>query len=801
METMQRNGFRPPNSEQEKWAARGLLILARHDPDGARELNQVGFNRTDTAFGRSLAEQVRRYGRLSDRQWSAAIKLCRKYHRQIGECPENDDVQTPRTASRREPPPAAPPPLPFRVIMREDAFVAERTGYEDRHVLKAAGFWWHPQPCTREETTGKACRACKAGVPGNRWYTFFAHCASKLMKHAEGEALERLQARETSIERSRAGDADIDVPGPPGLSYMPFQRAGISYLRDHPRTILGDEMGLGKTIQVLGLINLLPEIKRILIICPASLRLNWLNEARRWLLRDFRSYVADSTDPVPPTANLVITNFEKARNPYHLDSLASRPWDFVIVDEAHFLKNPSAKRTRAILKGAWLKQPLGLGEWELYFKRPAKDPACEVTQIPPLVRAPRVALLTGTPMLNKPMEIQSLAATCDPKEFGNRKAFGNRYCAGTYDRFGHWDVSGASNLPELQERLRSLCMIRRLKKDVLTELPAKVRQVVMLPRNGAAGLISKEEDTWREHARDLYDRAARVELARASGNEEQYAQEAQALREEQTTAFAALAKVRHQLALAKVPIVLEHARSAIESSGKVLIFGHHRDVLEALLAGLKEHNPVLLYGGMSIEKKEHAVETFQTNPECKAFLGSISAAGVGLTLHAAHVVIFAELDWVPANLTQAEDRAHRIGQNESVLVQHLVFDGSLDARMAHKIIEKQAMADMALDAPAEKFNASDLIGADHRHVVAGTNVLPISPELRETARRGLRTILNSHTAALTPVDSRIAKALAHKLERDAQAALALSLVAKYLKGTKEAEAAADYFRSYNNAKA
>lgn len=781
--------FRAAGNSLEAWAQAGIIRLAAMDGDHAAELNDIGFNRYDTEFGHSLADALKRYGRLSEKQWRAAIRLCLKYRRQLVKAPSD-----PKDHLAKPLPPTPPPPAkkdPLKITMIEGVFVAVGAAYEDRHKLKSAGFWWHPKPCERPH-----CRACKAGVPESCWYTHYDHCAAGLIDYAEGEALEALKRREKSIERSRAADADLEIPAPEGLSYMPFQVAGVSYVRDHPRSILGDEMGLGKTIQVLGLLNLDPSIERVLIICPASLRLNWLHECRRWLIRDWRTYVADSTDPVPPSARLVITNYEKVRNPHHLDSLASRSWDLVVIDEAHYLKNPRAQRTKAILQGAWLVQ--NRDEWKLAWKQPSKEPGVNVTRLPALVACKRLLLLTGTPMLNKPMEIQTLAKACSPREFGNRVAFGNRYCGGTYDSWGHWDTSGCTNLPELQERLRSHCMIRRLKKDVLTELPAKVRQVVLLPPNGAAGLIGKEEDTWAKYREELYERAAKVELARAAGNHDQYAEEVAQLQELQMVAFTEMAAVRHELALAKVPAVLEHARSAVESSEKVVIFAHHRDVLDSFREGLRDFNPVLLYGGMSAKAKDEAVQTFQNDPECRVFLGGISAAGVGLTLHAAHVVIFGELDWVPANISQAEDRTHRIGQRQSVLVQHLVFDGSLDARMAHKIIQKQEVSELALDRVDGKTTIGELIGADHHHVSAGRNLLPVSPELRETARRAVSRILSEMSSnKLTPVDHRIAQALAKdRLEKDGQAALALSLAAKYLRREPEGQAAKEYFESY-----
>ena len=153
--------------------------------------------------------------------------------------------------------------------------------------------------------------------------------------------------------------------------------------------------------------------------------------------------------------------------------------------------------------------------------------------------------------------------------------------------------------------------------------------------------------------------------------------------------------MRKRVALAKVAMVIEHVEDALES-GKVILFGHHREALEAFAAHFGKR-AVLVYGGMTDQDKENSKERFQNDPACDLFIGGLKVAGVGLTLTASSHVIFAELDWVPGNVTQCEDRAHRIGQRESVLVQHLVLEGSLDAHMARVIVEKQGVADAALD--------------------------------------------------------------------------------------------------------
>jgi superfamily II DNA or RNA helicase len=277
---------------------------------------------------------------------------------------------------------------------------------------------------------------------------------------------------------------------------------------------------------------------------------------------------------------------------------------------------------------------------------------------------------------------------------GNYIAWGyaSKNCNAHNNGYG-WDFSGASNLEELQDRLRSTIMVRRLKSQVLTELPAKRRQVIELPANGSAGLVARENAAWDSKQDALDQLRARVELAKASDNLNDYTVAVEALREGQGAAFAEMAKLRHDIGMAKFPQVVDYVRDALESS-KVIVFAHHLDVVGGLVAEFPQ--AAVVTGETPADQRQGMVEKFQTNPECNIFIGNLAAAE-GLTLTAATHVIFAEGQWVPGKLAQMEDRAHRIGQTESVLISYLVLEGSLDAVMAQACVEKMDVADLALD--------------------------------------------------------------------------------------------------------
>ena len=370
-------------------------------------------------------------------------------------------------------------------------------------------------------------------------------------------------------------------------------------------------------------------------MAPKSLLLNWQREAEKWLTR---------------TVELTIINYDMV---WKRADLTERNWDLVVYDESQHLKNPKAKRTVASLA----------------------------------IPAKRRVFLTGTPILNRPVELWPMVNAIDPDGMGKSFfGFAQRYCGAKQVRAGRkmvWDFTGASNLEELQDKMRQGFMVRRLKADVLKELPAKRRQIIPLEANGASSILRAEKK--------LIEQLGFEEAARAL--------------EGQSAAFTEMAKLRHDLGVAKVEKALDHIKDMLDSVEKVIVFAHHHDVIDGLQAGLDEFGCVTVTGQTPGADRQAAVDRFQADPTCRVFLGNIKAAGVGLTLTAASTVVFVESDWTPGWMQQAEDRAHRIGQTESVLVQYLVFDGSMDAVLAQTLVSKADISDRALD---REVNPKDL---------------------------------------------------------------------------------------------
>lgn len=557
-----------------------------------------------------------------------------------------------------------------------EGFFVLVSDYEDRFIAKQAGLRWHPGPSCRK----KSCPVCKAEL-GKVWWTQDILKALELIEHAgdslrasillrAGPAAEKHREDKRRAERavkikklamnrtraaSRATDAAIEVPSPPGCEYLPYQRAAIAFGLAHPNVLIADEMGLGKTIEALGVINSDPKALRVLIVCPASLKLNWERECARWLVDRGPVGVAGKT--FPKQANVVIINYD-ILGKWKKELKGS--WDVLVADECHFVKNKEAQRSKALYA----------------------------------IESKRKLFLTGTPILNRPLELWTILSALAPEEFDDFWKFARRFCNPLKTNFG-WEFLGATNLPELHELLSGTIMVRRTKAQVLPDLPAKRRQVIEFSSDKLGSLIAGETEAWLEHKRRLKELRALRRKGANSG-----AEELAEMRAGINTAFGDLSKLRQKTALAKVPLVVEHLKSVLEETEKVVVFAHHRAVIAELYEAFST-TAVTLTGEDSVEARQAAVDSFQGDTACRMFIGSITASGLGLTLTAAAHVVFAELDWVPANLTQAEDRTHRIGQTDSVLIQHLVLQDSLDARMIGTLLEKQQIMDQVVDGTSQ----------------------------------------------------------------------------------------------------
>jgi SWI/SNF-related matrix-associated actin-dependent regulator 1 of chromatin subfamily A len=448
------------------------------------------------------------------------------------------------------------------------------------------------------------------------------------------------------------------VPAPEGLAYFPYQLEGIRFVLEREGTLLADEMGVGKTIQAIGVINADPTIQKVLIVCPVVMRLVWKRELGHWLSFQ-RTIGVVGIDRDPADKQIIICNYDRLSTPWLRSKLGRHQWDLAILDESHFCKSLDARRTRLATS----------------------------------IQAERRLALSGTPLLNHPTELLPILTWLDPATWPKKKwfDFGQRYGGAVFNGFG-WQYTGATNLDELSAKLRSSVMIRRTKSEVLPDLPAKRRTVIELePDDDIAQLVRAELVAF-----ERFEAAAQQEEA-GDTRDNGYRNAIKKLKPVWKKEWDNLAIVRHQTAIAKVPYVVEFVSEALTAgNSKIVLWCHHRAVANELLKGLVSYNPVLMLGGMLPLERQRAIDTFQTDPASRVFIGGITAAGIGITLTAASHCVFAELSWVPAEISQAEDRLHRIGAKDNVLVQHLVMSGSLDAIMARRLLAKQKTLDAVL---------------------------------------------------------------------------------------------------------
>jgi SWI/SNF-related matrix-associated actin-dependent regulator 1 of chromatin subfamily A len=417
---------------------------------------------------------------------------------------------------------------------------------------------------------------------------------------------------------------DIDYSKYDHRPPLTHQKEAIEKLVGSKRFILADDMGLGKTTSTI-IAALETGVKKILIICPASLKINWQREIENYTDRSV--YISEGKK-FSTEDDFVIVNYDILKNfhdadPKKRDSslLFQSNFDLVILDEAHMISNAQAQRTKIINS----------------FVKDIK----------------RVWLLTGTPMTSRPMNYYNLLSIIESPVAQNWMAYAIRYCQGYQFMAGKrkvWNVQGASNLEELRDRT-SKQTLRRLKEDVL-DLPDKIISPVYLR------LSSRDYEEMMGEYYDWYENKT---------------DESSSL----TVQFSKLMKVRKIIANEKVKHTIEFVENILEQGKKVIIFTNFTDTLQMIHNHFGKQS-VYLDGSCSKPQRQYAVDQFQDNEKIKVFVGNLKAAGVGLTLTSAEVVIMNDLSFVPAEHAQAEDRAYRYGQKNNVLVYYPLFDNTIE---------------------------------------------------------------------------------------------------------------------------
>jgi len=417
---------------------------------------------------------------------------------------------------------------------------------------------------------------------------------------------------------------------------MEHQKVAIEKLLANDRYILADDMGLGKTTSAI-IASMESGAKKVLIICPASLKINWQREIENY--SDKKTLIVEGKK-WGSTFDYYIINYDIIKNYHSMESVAlgeeirqpilKEKFDLVIIDEAHYISNPTAQRTKLI-----------------------NDIVDKI---------PKVWLLTGTPMTSRPINYYNILKIVQSPIALNWQTYVKRYCGGyqfTVNGKKIWNTGGATNLDELRDRTKNL-VLRRMKTDVL-DLPDKIITPIFL-----------------ELKSTFYDEELEDFMRITNDNKN---------KESISITINRLMKVRQVIAYEKVEYTSEIIDRCLEQGKKVIVFTNFTMTLDMLHEKYKK-NSVVLDGRMSKEKRQQSVDRFQNEDKIKIFISNIIAGGVGITLTSAEVVIMNDLSFVPAHHSQAEDRAFRYGQKKNVIVYYPIFENTME-KIVYNILNKK----------------------------------------------------------------------------------------------------------------
>ena len=421
-----------------------------------------------------------------------------------------------------------------------------------------------------------------------------------------------------------------------------FQVKGIEFLEaTRGRALLGDDMGLGKTLQVLGYLALHPEITPVIIVCPANAKYEWDHQIIQHS-KSLRAEVVGGRKPYKIGAHIVIINYDILSHwiPY---LMTLKPAG-LIMDECHYVKNLRVARTKSCKK---------------------LSAVCKV-----------VIPLSGTPIVNRPSEFFPVLNMIQPQKFSSFWRYAFRYCSPKRAFRGQgWDFSGSANTQELHNKVAPI-MLRRKKREVLSELPPKQRIPIFIEISNRREYM-KAKDEFLEWYKENYGVEKAAKAAKAEG-------------------FVRLGKLRQLVAKGKIKAVETWINDYLESTdGKLVVFAYHRAIFEHFVEAYKD---ICACGGGASEQRHQEIDRFQNDPKCRLFVGTIKADNQAITLTAANAVLFIEQGWTPGEHDQAEDRINRIGQKaDSITAYYFLGQDSVDEYIWELIEQKREIITKILD--------------------------------------------------------------------------------------------------------
>ncbi len=532
--------------------------------------------------------------------------------------------------------------------------------------------------------------------------------AEKLIRYCDQPALFQIKSLKDGIYKSVVQSANAEsnfrILHNPAVTPRPYQLAGVEYILPRPAVLLADEQGIGKTLQAIFTMNMRQNVEG-LIVCLAISKYHWLKEARKGMIGTIKAYIYEPEKirwyesrltNHPKTTTLHIINYDLLNKYY--ERLKLTPYNFFVADECQKVKNKNSFRSKA-------SQELARkAKWKL--------------------------LITGTPIFNKPKDLFAFLNIIDPDVFSNFDVFAEKFCGGRKikkdgekKKTMQYD-DGATNMSELNILLRANYMLRRMIKDVLKDLPDKVKDVIVLQDEDLAGIVAKENAALlngKEAGEKLQTEIERLkELSKDNqGYQLQYKDKVKMMREIKMKNFGEISKIRKELALKKIPYVIDFVKETLDNSqdplSKIVVFGHHTEVLTKIFDALRQYKPVIIIGATSDANRQQAIELFRQKNGHRVCVVSMGAGGTGTDglQDNCNMAVFAELDWTPATVAQCESRLHRSGQKSTVFIYHIVADGSIDSRIAKLMVEKEEISKQILD-----FRPEDL----YHELLTGTKI-------------------------------------------------------------------------------
>ena len=428
----------------------------------------------------------------------------------------------------------------------------------------------------------------------------------------------------------------------PGLKkdLYEFQERGVDFIeRNHGCALVADEMGLGKTVQALAWLQLHPEVRPAIVVVPSAVKLGWKREAHKWM-SDPKTEVVHSRKPYRTNAQIVIINYDIV-SAWTNVLIGMRP-AVVVLDESHMIKNRCAKRTKAV-------------------RRLCKN-------------VPHIIALSGTPVINRPVELFNTISIIKPDLFPSFWRYTQRYCGAKHNGYG-WDYSGATNTDELHHTLVDSIMIRRLKKDVLKDLPDKTRTIVPVEIDNRP-VYRKAESDFIKWLKDIDPEKAK----RAQG----------------AIALTEIEGLKQLTIKGKMESVLDWIDNFLYTGEKLAVVFVHRKTADVITSEFPKIS-VRIDGSVVGQERQNTIDTFNTNPNTKLLVGNLKVmVGINLQSQCSNMLVV-ELGWVGPELLQAEDRIHRIGQKDSVNIWYLIGEKTVEEKILSLLVKKQKIIESVLD--------------------------------------------------------------------------------------------------------